>query len=74
MYQGKWTVDGQESMTAGLAFGNGTMEQKWMSLPPKQTATSERELCQDMFPKPGKYTVVFQIGSDQVSAVAEVTR
>lgn len=72
-YSGQFTVDGQPSMGADLAF-NGAIEPLWMSLPPKQTAVMEREACEALFPAPGKYTVGYRVGNNEVTAVAKVTR
>lgn len=71
---GQFVVNGQPSMGADLAFSNGTIEPLWMSLPPKQTAVMEREVCDALFPAPGKYTVGYRVGNNEVTAVVKVTR
>jgi len=73
-FSGQIVVDGKPSMGADLAFSNGSIEPLWMSLPPKQTAVMEREVCEELFPAPGKYTVGYRVGNDEVTAVVKVTR
>jgi hypothetical protein len=61
-------------MGFSLAFQNGVMEPNWTSLPPGETAATERALCESLFNAPGEYTLGFQHGRSDLTVPVRVTQ
>jgi hypothetical protein len=73
LHLGKFTLNGEPSMTFSFAFENGAMESRWSSLPPGQRASTERALCATLLDKPGMYTLGFQHGESNLTIDVRVT-
>lgn len=67
-------VNGDPSPIANLAFGNGTREARWSSLPPGESVRDERALGEALFARPGRYEIALDIDGREASrVVVEVT-
>jgi hypothetical protein len=52
-----FTLNGEDSMSLDMAFGNGARESRWSELPPGESAFDEREMGESLFPAPGTYVI-----------------
>jgi hypothetical protein len=73
LHLAQFTLDGQLSMGLSLAFSNGVMDRGWSSIPPGETATTERALCETLFPTPGVYRIGLRQGAQTSTVVVRVT-
>jgi hypothetical protein len=64
-----FTLNGQPSMAAELAFTNGAREHAWVELPPGQTVSDERALGTSLFAAPGTYWIVLLHEGREVARV-----
>ena len=65
-----FTLNGEDSMSLDLAFGNGAREMRWSALPPGESAFDEREMGESLFPAPGTYVIAMTV--DGVTSTVEV--
>ena len=65
-----FTLNGADSMSLDLAFGNGARESRWSALPPGESAFDEREMGDSLFPAPGTYVIAMTV--DGVTSTVEV--
>ncbi len=66
------TVNGQPSMVLTMAFGNGAMGPRWMSLPPGETVSTERAGCEHYFEAPGEYIIGFPQGGADLTTTLRI--
>lgn len=67
-----FAVNGEPSMVASLAFGNGALEPGWTSLPPGESVSTERELGESLFDAPGTYRIDLTHGTATSSVTIAV--
>lgn len=78
-HQLSFTVNGQPSMAANLAFSNGVMAAAWTRLESGQSARDERALGAALFEAPGVYEVVMrhadrEVGRARVTVTADAAQ
>lgn len=56
-----FTLNGEDSMSLDMAFGNGARESRWSELPPGESAFDEREMGESLFPAPGTYVITMTV-------------
>lgn len=59
-------VNGQSSMEANMAFGNGGREARWSALPAGETVEEDR-VGLELFPRPGNYDLVLHVPAGDVA-------
>lgn len=67
-------VNAVPSLPFKEAIGNGIREPVWNALPPGQTLTREWPLGEALFAAPGKYILVFRVGSVSAAPVTLTVR
>ncbi len=69
---GQFFLDEQPSLGLGMAFSNGAMERRWTSLPPGETVSTERSMCESLFQTPGEYTIDYRRNDRTLNATVRV--
>lgn len=65
--QVEWFLNGQASMTADMAWGNGVRELTWSALPPGARVREARDMAEHLFPSPGSYELVMRLAGRDVA-------
>ena len=74
-YNLEYFIDGESSMTLGMAFGNGGFDSIWMNLPPGKTVTDERVGMADLVAAPGDHVFAIRhLDREVARATLRVTK
>jgi hypothetical protein len=68
----EFSFDGAPSMGLNLTYSNGVLEPGWDSLPPGETASTEREVGDTLFAQPGRHEIVLRHGRATSALVVDV--
>ncbi|MFO0627099.1 MAG: hypothetical protein U0325_15935 [Polyangiales bacterium] len=61
-------VNGQESASFALSFGNGVMGPDWQTVPPRGTSRDARNVLEALMPTPGEYMLELFLDGQRVAA------
>lgn len=65
--QVEWLLNGERSMTADMAWGNGVRVPTWYALPSGAHVREARDMAEHLFPSPGSYELVMRLAGRDVA-------